>query len=158
MIDSPGVVVGVISDTHGLVRPEMTQVLRDCDLILHAGDVGRPDVLEELCLLAPLHVVRGNVDHGAWAEELPKSLSLEIRGLQFHMLHNLDHLDVDPVSEGYAAVIFGHTHLQHREERDGVLYFNPASIGPRRFDLPISMGRIHVTGSGLQAEFIELAP
>lgn len=158
MTANSDVIIGVISDTHGLVRPEMTRELRDCDLILHAGDVGRPDVMDKLRGLAPLHVVRGNVDYGDWAERLPMSLTLEIRGQRFYLLHNLNHLDIDPLAEGYVAVIFGHTHLQHNEVKDGVLYFNPASIGPRRFDLPVSMGRIVVSNGGLQAEFIEFAP
>lgn len=158
MTNLPDISIGVISDTHGLVRPEMRQLLHDCDLILHAGDVGAPDVLEELQAIAPLHVVRGNVDSGAWADALPMTLEMEIKGLRFYLLHNINHLDIDPVAEGFDAVIFGHTHLQHDEERDAVLYFNPASAGPRRHRLPISMGRITVEGGRLHREFIQLVP
>lgn len=154
----PDVTVGVISDTHGLVRPELRQSLQSCDLILHAGDVGSPDVLDELQAIAPLHVVRGNVDHGVWADALPMTLEVEIKGLRFYLLHNINHLDCDPVAEGFQAVIFGHTHLQYDEEKDGVLYFNPASAGPRRHTLPISMGRISLVEGRLQREFISLLP
>jgi putative phosphoesterase len=158
MIDSSDVTIGVISDTHGLVRPEMRQELQGCDLILHAGDVGTPDVLDELHSVAPLHVVCGNVDHGVWADVLPMTLKVEIKGLRFYLLHNINHLDIDPVAEGFHAVVFGHTHLQHDEEKDGVLYFNPASAGPRRHTLPVSMGRITIEGTKLHREFIQLAP
>lgn len=149
-------IIGVISDTHGFLRPEAFQVLQGCELILHAGDVGAPEVLDELRAIAPLHVVRGNVDYGVWADALPLSKNIEIKGLRFHILHDVDQLGVDPVAEGIDAVIYGHTHLQESSERDGVLYFNPASAGPRRHSLPISMGRIQIQDGQIQAEHIQL--
>ena len=151
-------IIGVISDTHGLVRPEAYQVLRGCELILHAGDVGAPEVLDELQAIAPLHVVRGNVDYGAWTDSLPLTKVVEIRGRRFYLLHNIDHLDIDPAAESIDAVIYGHTHLQDNERRGGVLYFNPASAGPRRNFRPISMGRILLQDDGMQAEHIQLLP
>jgi len=148
--------VGVISDTHGLLRPDVVVALRDSDLILHAGDVGSPDVLERLRAIAPTIAVRGNVDTAPWAGVLPVSEVVEIGGRQVYMLHDLAGLDLDPRAAGFAAVISGHTHRPRAETRDGVLYLNPGSVGPRRFTLPIAMAKLHVNGASLSHEMIEL--
>jgi len=150
--------VGVISDTHGLLRPQAIEVLRGSDLIIHAGDVGRPEVLEPLRALAPLHVVRGNVDHGEWATRLPATARVDAGGRLVYVLHNIAELDLDPPAAGFAAVIYGHSHKPSIEARDGVLFLNPGSAGPRRFDLPISLARVRVTEEGLQPELVTLDP
>jgi putative phosphoesterase len=139
-----GYEVGVISDTHGLLRPEAVAALRGVDRILHAGDVGSARVLEALAALAPVTAVRGNNDRGAWARRLPATAVLEIGAIRLYVVHDLKDLDVDPRAAGYAAVVCGHSHRPRREDRDGVLYFNPGSAGPRRFALPISLGRLRV--------------
>ena len=130
--------VAVISDTHGLLRPEVVRALAGVERILHMGDVGSPDILEQLEAIAPVVAVRGNVDHGAWAEALPRNQVVEVFGRNAYMLHNLAELDIDPAAAGMAYVFYGHTHTPADEERDGVRYVNPGSIGPRRFSLPIS--------------------
>ena len=148
--------IGVISDTHGLLRPEAVDALRGVELILHAGDVGKPEVLDQLRQLAPLFVVRGNVDHGDWASRLPASEIVEIGGRSFYMLHDIGELDLDPPTAGFAAVIFGHSHQPLIETRDGVLFLNPGSAGPRRFKLPVSVARIRVSGDALDPQILTL--
>jgi putative phosphoesterase len=148
--------VGVISDTHGLLRPEAVAELAGCDLIVHAGDVGRPEVLDELRALAPTHAVRGNVDRGAWAESLPATAVVEAGGHRLYVLHVLDDLDLDPGAAGFSAVISGHTHQPVAGTRRGVLYLDPGSAGPRRFRLPVTVARLRVTGAGLEPETVEL--
>ena len=148
--------VGVISDTHGLMRPQALAALRGCDLIIHAGDVGRPDVLPPLRALAPLHVVRGNVDYGDWAERLPATARVDAAGRVFHVLHNIAELALDPAAAGLAAVVYGHSHKPSIETRDGVLWLNPGSAGPRRFSLPITLARVRVAGGGLSPEIVTL--
>jgi putative phosphoesterase len=153
----PGdILIGVISDTHGLLRPEALNTLRGADLILHAGDVGRPEVLDELRRLAPTFVVRGNVDHGDWATRLPVSEIVEVGDHSFYMLHDIGELELDPPTAGFAAVIFGHSHQPSIETRDGVLFLNPGSAGPRRFKLPVSVARIHVSGGLLDPQIVTL--
>ena len=153
----PGdILVGVISDTHGLLRPEAIDALRGADLILHAGDVGKPEVLDELRHLAPLTVVRGNVDHGDWALRLPISEIVAVGQHSFYMLHDIGELDLDPPTAGFAAVIFGHSHQPSIETRDGVLFLNPGSAGPRRFKLPVSIARIRVSGGALDPQIVTL--
>jgi putative phosphoesterase len=149
-------VVGVISDTHGLLRPEAVEVLQGCELILHAGDVGDPGVLEEIRRVAPTIAVRGNVDTGAWADALPPAEIIEVGGLHLYMLHDVSRLDLDPRAAGFAAVISGHTHRPGAERRDGVLFLNPGSAGPRRFTLPIAVARLQVDGVRLTHEIVEL--
>ena len=149
--------VGVISDTHGLLRPQALHALRGADLIIHAGDVGRPEVLDPLRALAPTHTVRGNVDNGLWAQRLPLSETVGVGGLTFYVLHDIAALDLDPPTEGFAAVIFGHSHKPSIEKRDGVLYLNPGSAGPRRFSLPVSVARVKVSRGALQPELVPLA-
>ncbi len=149
-------VIGVISDTHGVLRPEAQQVLTECDAILHAGDIGSQDVVDELRAIAPLHIVRGNVDTSAWAAAYPATEAVKIADKYFYILHNIRELDIDPADGGFDAVVFGHSHRQHCEYKDDVLYFNPASAGPRRFSLPISMGKIVIEDGEISTEFIEL--
>ncbi len=147
--------IGVISDTHGVVRPEAKAALRGCDAIVHAGDIGKPDVLEQLAELAPLTAIRGNVD--TWAVDLPDAAILTLDGKRFYVIHNLNDLDIDPRSAGFAGVIFGHSHVPKIETREGVLYLNPGSAGPRRFRLPVSVAKIRVYKSRLQAQLLTLA-
>ena len=139
--------VGVIADTHGLLRPEALEALRGSDLIVHAGDVGTPDVLRALEELAPVVAVRGNNDRGPWASALPVVEVLELGWASLYVLHDLNGLDLDPRAAGFSAVIAGHSHQPRSEERDGVLYFNPGSAGPRRFRLPVSVGHLVIEGA-----------
>ena len=148
--------IGIISDTHGLLRPEAVLALRGSDLIIHAGDVGHPEILDELRLIAPTLAVRGNVDTARWAKALPATEVVEAAGLQLYVLHDLATLDLDPKSAGFAAVISGHSHKPSADMRHGVLYLNPGSAGPRRFKLPICLARLRVTGSELRHELVEL--
>ena len=125
------VIIGVISDTHGLLRPEAVAALQGSDHIVHAGDVGRPDILQELTAIAPVTTVRGNVDQGSWARKLPLTEVLEAGGVSLYVLHILEQLDLNPEAAGFAAVISGHSHVPKQEVKKGVLYFNPGSAGPR---------------------------
>jgi putative phosphoesterase len=152
------VIVGVISDTHDLVRPEALSALAGSDLIVHAGDVCRPEVLDALRVVAPVRAVRGNNDRGAWASALPVSDVVEVGGLALYVLHDLNALDVDPAAAGFAAVISGHSHRPGHHVRDGVLYFNPGSAGPRRFTLPIALGRLRIDDGRLTPEIVTLVP
>lgn len=148
--------IGVISDTHGLLRPEAVQFLYGCDFIIHAGDIGNKDVLLTLKSIAPTYAIRGNTDAVHWAHELPKKDVFEIEGRLFYLIHNIQDLDLDPVVAKFDAVIFGHTHRPERFEKDGVLYFNPGSAGPLRFNLPTTIGRISIVDSSLESEIIPL--
>jgi len=148
--------IGVISDTHGLVRPEALRALRGADLIVHAGDVGAPEVLEALRAVAPVVAVRGNNDRGRWARALAETEVVERGGRALYVLHDLHELDVDPRAAGYHAVIAGHSHQPRVEHRDGVLYLNPGSVGPRRFRLPICVARLQITARRLRAEIVTL--
>lgn len=149
--------VGVISDTHGKLRPEAVAALRDCPLILHAGDIGRPQVLEQLHELTPrLVAVRGNVD-GEWAAGIPERAEIEVAGRRVLLLHDLKQLAVDPGACGFDAVVSGHSHRPRIERRGGVLYVNPGSAGPRRFDLPVAVARLQVSTTRLAARIIRLA-
>ena len=150
--------IGVISDTHGLLRPEALKALRGSQHIIHAGDVGEPGILKELSAAAPLTVVRGNVDKGAWALKLPETEDLEVGGVSIYVLHDLAQLDLKPRSAGFAAVVSGHSHVPKQETRDGVLYLNPGSAGPRRFKLPVSLGRLIVEHRKVRGELINLHP
>lgn len=146
--------IGVISDTHGLVRPEAVEALRGSERIIHAGDVGDPEILEQLSLIAPVTAVRGNIDKGAWAQKLPQTEVVEVGGVSIYVLHNLDELDLKPEAAGFSAVIYGHSHVPGQEMRNGVLYFNPGSAGPRRFKLPISLGRLRVQRGKVRGEIL----
>lgn len=148
--------VGVISDTHGLLRPEAVEALRGVDQILHAGDVGSPEILARLKAIATTTAVRGNVDHGVWATALPMTDVARLGGLDVYMLHDLGTLDVDPVAAGFAAVISGHSHQPRAEWKRGVLFLNPGSAGPRRFSLPVTLSILRVEGTTLTHERIDL--
>lgn len=151
-------VVGVISDTHGLLRPEALRALDGSDLILHAGDVGKPEILDALRALAPVIAVRGNIDHGEWAAALPLATSIATGPAVIYMLHDLQQLDLDPAASGFQVVVSGHSHKPSRTERNGVLYLNPGSAGPRRFKLPVTLARLDLRQPPWQVDFIDLAP
>jgi uncharacterized protein len=150
------IIVGVISDTHGLLRPEAIQALRGSHMIIHAGDVGNPAIIDQLRDIAPSFVVRGNIDKGEWAARLPTTELVAVGRHQFFVLHEISTLDVDPVAAGFAAVVFGHSHRPSVETRDEVLFLNPGSAGPRRFNLPVSVARISVSGRWIRPEIIKL--
>jgi uncharacterized protein len=140
-----------------LLRPEALAALRGSDHIIHAGDVGSPEILEQLATIAPVTAVRGNVDKGAWARKLPETQVLEAGGISIYVLHDLAQLDLKPEAAGFNVVISGHSHVPKQEDRSGVLYFNPGSAGPRRFKLPVSLGRLLVEGGKVRGELITLA-
>ena len=148
--------VGLISDTHGLLRPEATAFLRGSDFIVHAGDIGDGNILKELGDLAPVTVVRGNNDKGPWAEAVPETEVLQIGEIFIYVLHNLAELDLDPVAAGFHVIVSGHSHRPSVENRGGVLYVNPGSSGPRRFKLPVAVAELQVVGDAVKAQVIEL--
>lgn len=149
--------IGIISDTHGLVRPELVEALAGVRLIVHAGDVGRPEVLDELNRIAPVTAVRGNVDRGAWFRRLNRLEVVQLQqGMSLYVMHSVSLLDRDPKTEGFAAVVFGHSHKPAISTKDGVLYLNPGSCGPRRFSLPVTLIRARVSSSGLDPRLIKL--
>ena len=150
-------ILGVISDTHGLLRPEAVEALRGSDRILHAGDVGAPEILEALAQLAPVTAVRGNVDTDAWTRSLPKTEVVEADGVSIYLLHDLGQLDLKPEAAGFRVVVYGHSHQPKIAEKNGLLYFNPGSAGPRRFHMPVSVGRLIIAAGKVQAESVELA-
>jgi uncharacterized protein len=149
-------VIGVISDTHGLLRPEAIAAFHDVSLILHAGDIGRPEVLDELRRIAPVIAVRGNNDRGAWAALIPESQLVREGAVSLYMLHDVKELHLDPRAQNIQAVISGHSHRPSNIQRDGVLFLNPGSAGPRRFKLPISVAKLIVDGAAVHADLIEL--
>jgi uncharacterized protein len=134
--------VGVISDTHGLLRPEALAALRGSQHIIHAGDVGAPEILDQLSAIAPVTAIRGNIDTAAWARKLPETEVVEIAGISIYVLHDLAQLDLKPEAAGFRVVVYGHSHVPGQETKNGVLYFNPGSAGPRRFKLPVTIGRL----------------
>ncbi len=151
-------IIGIISDTHGLLRPEARYALQGSDMIIHAGDVGSPEVLDGLRSIAPTIAVRGNVDREAWARQLPATEVVNAEGLQLYLLHNLFMLDLDPKAAGLSAVISGHSHRPHAEMRDGVLYLNPGSAGRRRFDLPVTVAEIRIEEGKMGYSFKIIVP
>src|SRR4051812_47018666 len=148
--------VGVISDTHGLLRPEALAALSGAELIIHAGDIGRPEIIPELRRIAPVTAVRGNVDNDAWAREFPETQVVELGKTLVYVIHNLNELDASAVAAGIRVVISGHTHKALAQERAGALYLNPGSAGPRRFSLPVTLARLRVTGDEVEAEIVKL--
>ena len=148
--------IGLISDTHGLLRPEALEALRGCDHILHAGDIGKSEILDALGKIAPLSAVRGNNDEGLeWAEALPETLQLELAGVGIHLTHQANQVPADQ-PPSIRVVVFGHSHKPLIEERDGRLWLNPGSAGPRRFKLPVAIGLLRIEGGEAHAELIEL--
>ncbi|OAI00832.1 metallophosphoesterase family protein [Methylomonas methanica] len=148
--------IGIISDTHSLLRPEALAILQGCERIIHAGDVGKPEVLKQLNELAPVTAVRGNNDKGAWAEELPVSASITVGQVSIYLIHDLAELPVDPVAAGIRVVISGHSHKPSIQERHGVLYLNPGSAGPRRFKLPVTVAELVINNAKVEARIVEL--
>jgi len=148
--------VGVISDTHGLLRPEAVAALRGSDYIIHAGDIGDPQILDKLAEIAPLTAVRGNVDHEAWARKIPTTNVLQIGEISIYVLHILQELDLKPEASEFAAVVYGHSHVPKQESKNGVLYFNPGSAGPKRFKLPVSVGRLTIKAGKIDANILAL--
>lgn len=148
--------IGVISDTHGLLRPAAVEALRGAKHIIHAGDIGTPDILEKLATIAPVAAVRGHVDKASWARQLPETEVLEIGDISIYILHDLSKLDLNPKAAGFNVVVCGHSHIPKRETQDGILYFNPGSAGPRRFKLPASVGKLIVEGGMVRAELVQL--
>lgn len=153
---APELRVGLISDTHGLLRADARASLMGCDYIIHGGDVGGAEILEELAMIAPLVAVRGNNDREPWTKRLPATELIRVGGVFMYVIHNLAELDIDPVAAGVRVVVSGHSHIPKIDERGGVLYVNPGSCGPRRFKLPISVAEIVVSETATKARIIEL--
>ena len=149
-------IIGLISDTHGLLRPEAVRALAGCELIVHAGDVGKPEIIDQLQAVAPVVAVRGNIDKGEWASRLPLSAVVEAKSARIYVIHDVHDLDIDPAAAGFAIVVSGHSHKASHEERSGVLYLNPGSAGPRRFRLPITLARLDLGRSPWDVIFIAL--
>ena len=149
-------ILGVISDTHGLLRPEAVELLRGSERIIHAGDIGSPEIIPDLEKIAPVTAIRGNVDTQTWARSFPETEVVELGGLHIYILHDVNALDLNLKAAGFAAVISGHSHRPKQENKDGVLYFNPGSAGPRRFNLPITVGRIEIAGGNLNGEVLRI--
>jgi hypothetical protein len=150
-------ILGIISDTHGHLRTEAKAALRGSHAIIHAGDVGKPRILDDLKSIAPVFAVRGNVDTEPWASSLPLTEIIELNNVSIYVLHNLEHLDLIPATSGIHIVISGHTHKPESHSRDGVLYINPGSAGPKRFNLPICLARLDLLKTPWQVEFVHLA-
>ena len=148
--------IGVISDTHGLIRPQALEALQGCDSIIHAGDVGDPAIVDALAKIAPVLAIRGNVDRGDWARSLPEAASVEAENRRIYVLHSLDDLDFEPEVLGFHVVIYGHSHRPSIETRNGVLYLNPGSAGPRRFDLPVTVAHLTFAEGGPSASVIDI--
>jgi putative phosphoesterase len=155
-LDKKTTILGLISDTHGLLRAEAVRALRGSDLILHAGDVGAPEILESLKTIAPVVAVRGNVDTGEWAKALPLTEVIPLGSATIYMLHILEDLDLDPRVAGFPIVVSGHSHKPGQTEKDGVFYINPGSAGPCRFHLPVTVARLDLGVRPWKVEFIQL--
>lgn len=149
-------IIGVISDTHGLLRPETVAALRGSEHIIHAGDIGAPGIIPALEEIAPVTAIRGNVDRGPWTKKFPEVEIVELAGLHFYIVHDLHRLDLNPRAAGFAAVISGHSHQPKQEVKDGVLYFNPGSAGPRRFRSPVTVGRLEIISGKLHVAILNL--
>jgi putative phosphoesterase len=149
-------IIGVISDTHGLLSPAAVAALQGSELIIHAGDVGKLEIIDGLREIAPVEAIRGNVDHGIWAQGLPQTRTVEVGGVRIFVIHNIDDLSIDAAAAGYAAVISGHSHRPSAVQKNGVLFLNPGSAGPRRFNLPVSVALLHVVGKTVEAELVQL--
>jgi uncharacterized protein len=150
------VIIGIISDTHGLLRPQAVEALRGSEHIIHAGDIGAPEIISELRKIAPVTAIRGNVDVQTWAREFPETEAVELAGKSIYVIHDVNALDLNPKAAGFDAVISGHSHQPKQEIKDSVLYLNPGSAGPRRFKLPISIAKLTILKADLNAELILL--
>jgi len=149
-------IVGLISDTHGLLRPEAIETLRGSEHIIHAGDIGATEIIPALERIAPVTAIRGNIDREPWTKRFPETEVVELAGVHIYIIHDLNALDLNPRAVGFAAVISGHSHQPKQEVKDGVLYFNPGSAGPRRFRLPVTLGRLQIMNRKVSGEIIEL--
>jgi uncharacterized protein len=149
-------IIGVISDTHGLLRPEAVQALHGSEHIIHAGDIGGPEIIGELKKIAPVTAIRGNVDVQTWAREFPETDVLELAGKTIYVIHDVNAMDLNPASAGFDVVISGHSHQSKQETKNGVLHLNPGSAGPRRFKLPISVAKIRIDRDTVTAEILVL--
>ena len=149
-------VIGLISDTHGLIRPQALAALEGVERIIHAGDIGKLEVVVALKAIAPVAAVKGTIDSGAWAKRLPNTKLIQVGRTRLFIIHNIKELDRDPVARGYQVVISGHSHKPSVATRDGVLFVNPGSAGPRRFKLPIAVGKLFIDDNRVNAEIIEL--
>jgi hypothetical protein len=148
--------IGIISDTHGLLRPEALEALRGSDLILHAGDIGAPEILERLRTIADLVAIKGNNDRAAWARGIAETATVNVESVEIYIIHNVHDLDFNPAVAGFRVVVSGHSHMPAVAERNGVMYLNPGSAGPRRFKLPIAVARLQIDQRSLRAEIISL--
>ena len=148
--------VGLISDTHGLLRAEARAFAADCDYIIHGGDIGSAAILDELSAMAPLIAVKGNNDRQTWAAHLPQTEMIRVGGVFIYVIHDISQLDIEPHAAGVQVIVSGHSHKPSIELREGILYVNPGSCGPRRFNLPLSVGEIHVEGTKVRARTVEL--
>ena len=148
--------IGVISDTHGLVRPEALRALKGADLVIHAGDIGNAEVIETLQSISPVVAIRGNIDQGEWARGFPETEVVEVEQTLIYVLHDLNTLDLDPAKSGFGAVISGHSHQPRITHHSGVMFVNPGSAGPRRFRLPMAVARLQINGSSIHSEIVEL--
>ena len=157
MVNATRKLIGIISDTHGLVRPQALEALKGVEMILHAGDVGNQQVLDTLNEIAPVVAVRGNNDKGDWAEALPDWEVVEVGEVSIYMLHDVKEIDISPSGGGFQVVVSGHSHKPSVEEKRGVLYVNPGSAGPRRFTLPVTVAHLNVNGEKINANIIELS-
>ncbi len=149
-------IIGILSDTHGVLRPEVVSAISDSDIIFHAGDIGDAEVLYSLSEIAPVHAVRGNTDRGKWTEKLPLTKAVEFYGHFFYLLHELDSLDIDPGAASFEMVIFGHTHRADLKKQGSVFYLNPGSAGPRRSSLPVTIAKVVINSNDLIPEIIRL--
>ena len=150
-------IIGLISDTHGLMPEKALTALKGSDLIIHAGDVGKPGIIEQLLAVTPVVAVRGNIDKGAWASQLPMTAVVEAHSVLIYVLHDIQQLDLAPAAAEFNIVVSGHSHKPSRTERNGVVYLNPGSAGPRRFQLPITVARLDLRRSPWSVEFIDLS-
>lgn len=148
--------IGVISDTHSLLRPEAVKLLQGSELIIHAGDIGSIEVIDQLNAIAPVTAVRGNIDKSPFGDRFAEYEVLKVNGKYVFVLHDLKELDLDPVAAGFDVIVSGHTHVPQLEDNQGVLYLNPGSAGPRRFSLPIALARLDISDSGIEAKIMEI--
>ena len=148
--------IGIISDTHDVLRPEAVKALEGSEIIIHAGDIGGPEILDRLKILAPVYAVRGNMDGSSGGDSLPVTDIIEISGKLLYVLHNIAEIDLDPVAAGLAVVISGHSHRPHIAHKNGVLFINPGSAGPRRFSLPVTVASLKIVGDSINCDIIEL--
>jgi uncharacterized protein len=149
--------IGVVSDTHGLLRPQVLSALHTADRILHLGDVGDPEILKSLQQIAPVHAIRGNIDRSGPCSQLPETDVLLFENCYLYLLHDLGALHLDPAAAKFTAVLYGHSHKSHISHRNGVLYFNPGSCGPRRFELPVTLGLLDISNGQLLPSIIDLS-